>query len=718
MKLVYLSLLLAALAGLAPKASAQQDQFQQLFPNPSLIAINPENPDNFLVGGGDGAVLKTTDAGETWSLSGLRSGNGFGVSGIAFLGGDTVFASASQVNDVVYRSLDGGDTWTALQLAYTDAQSKTLVQPTGIPGAVMLGTGVNGSYLITRDGGATVDTFQRSGTVYAIGNGTLLSASPSFSSTTTYRSDDLGKSWTLVAQGASHPFQVLLDGWDLNAYDANKWIIRANRQSDILVTTDGGSTMSQVDPGVSNVNLVKWSSATEVIAFGNTRTATSTDAGLTWTQTTFTAPAGVNIPVDRYAIDENGTEIGAYGREIYTRAAGATDWELKRFYLPFERISSFIVGPNNTHFVNFNNVNRPEYSGGYRTDDDGVTWQALSRTAGDYIPLYVSSQGEIYAARASNTLHRSTDGGLTYTQVFTSSAGTGLFRIFSPSEGIVVAYSTEGNAVSYDNGETWTSYQAAGVYLAEGINEIAVLNAGTWSITVSRGQFFALHVTQDTGRTYTRITLPAQAAEKQLSAGGGALWMAPRWKSTDKGATWQVIDAANFPGSFSSIDFRNDQEGIMRTSGGNYFTEDGGETWELGGQGITNGEITASGWQNGGTKGFVSGVSLPLYRYDKGAWDTLTVPATNGGGSSAVRELVKNAIRLSPNPATAGSTIRIEFASDQTNSSQFSLLDAMGRRVAILQSENGRVDLPEVLPKGVYVLVDEAGKSAGRLLIH
>lgn len=184
--------------------------------------------------------------------------------------------------------------------------------------------------------------------------------------------------------------------------------------------------------------------------------------------------------------------------------------------------------------------------GVFRTADGGATFAMVqSGTATDAAWL----TGSLALALVDSTVRRSTDGGLTWTDL--GARVDNLNRLTAASETVALAWverafafgpSGGGMWRSADGGQTWTNL---GVVISEGIAEIAVLDAQT---LVARGPR------------------------------GGA------YRSADGGQTWAQTFASPgpLPGGFgpSHLDFADAQTGYLAYGPGFVVkTTDGGQTW-------------------------------------------------------------------------------------------------------------------------------------------
>ncbi len=104
----------------------------------TAVAGVPGNPTTFYFGGADGGIWRTTDAGVTWRpLFNHYGSASIGALAVAPNNPRVLFAGTGQINqrwdivdgDGVYRSSDGGDTWTHVGLADTRHIGRIWVDP-------------------------------------------------------------------------------------------------------------------------------------------------------------------------------------------------------------------------------------------------------------------------------------------------------------------------------------------------------------------------------------------------------------------------------------------------------------------------------------------------------------------------------------------------------------------------------------------------------------
>ena len=89
----------------------------------------PDDPQTVWVGAGNGppgnagALYRTRDCGGTWERLGLPQVTNSTVWNIAFLPTDPHRVYVSSISGQLYRSLDGGDSWTKLPMEFGEIRA-------------------------------------------------------------------------------------------------------------------------------------------------------------------------------------------------------------------------------------------------------------------------------------------------------------------------------------------------------------------------------------------------------------------------------------------------------------------------------------------------------------------------------------------------------------------------------------------------------------------
>ena len=373
------------------------------------IAVHPTNPDIVYSGYSpkpfqDFAMIRRTlDGGDSWETV-LEVPGSTGIVSVVIdpSDPDVIYAGSTGKGGQVYKSIDGGDSWSKLNEHFTMCtvwgQPQLIVHPDN-PSIVYAGTWLGGTWK-TEDAGETwmlLEEAPISSTALSLNTqDTNVIYLADRSTPTVWKSTDAGLTWEKVADfsrdGALLVMRVLADGDTVYAATFHPSL----RGGKLYKSSDSGSTWGNITgtlpKGILDV-AVDPSNPDIVYVTTNINGAyTSTDGGMTWTQL-------LNFP-----------DVGAYDIEVdpvdpailYTSARGGSmpAW--------FTEIAG----------------DRPD--GIAFTDDAGV--------------------------------YKSTDSGATWTQILTTSASCRVIRLHPDNHNILFAIDlVDGLMVSTDGGDSWSN---------------------------------------------------------------------------------------------------------------------------------------------------------------------------------------------------------------------------------------------------------------------
>ncbi|MBI5543045.1 MAG: hypothetical protein HY901_04105 [Deltaproteobacteria bacterium] len=227
--------------------------------------------------------------------------------------------------------------------------------------------------------------------------------------------------------------------------------------------------------------------------------------------------------------------------------------------------------------------------GVYRSDDRGRTWIRLTPTGGALDRQFLSVafdavRGVLYAGTQGAGIARSVDQGQTWTYFNAGLTGASL---------IIPQIETDpanGNAYALLTGDrpTWTNSASTGIYFLD-----AQAGSTTWQLlrgTVNRPS--------NVGAGYKLLEYPTRFAVDFTRPGRDVLWMVDienhfqwlatgAWKSTDRGTTWNRMTQVTHPfgialdpadGSKVHVGAAHQLDGTWG-NGGALYSLDGGATW-------------------------------------------------------------------------------------------------------------------------------------------
>jgi len=311
-----------------------------------------------------------------------------------------------------------------------------------------------------------------------------------------------------------------------------------------------------------------------------------------------------------------GTPAGA----LWKTTSGGTTWTSVTDGLPVAGIGAVAVAPSDSDVVYIGTGDNTLGNGVYRSDDAGATWRHAGLAASKYITaltidpqdadILIAGVGRggnfgsmvFYNANPSEArgVHRSTDGGRSWTQTLFVDASSGVVDLASdPALPEVVFASLSAPAGeapagppiyrSNDGGVRWERLAATGLPASAGSANIAVANGTNgrrlYAVAGGRGSR-GLFRSDDGGASFVLMT-------SRLSTAGGHLYVDPGdpdvmytmgtsvYRSTDGGRTLNAIKGA--PGGDDPtamwIDPTNPRRMFMGADQGPAITLDGGATW-------------------------------------------------------------------------------------------------------------------------------------------
>jgi photosystem II stability/assembly factor-like uncharacterized protein len=581
-------------------------------------------------------------------------------------------------NGGVYRSADGGVTWSAantglanfdvLSLAVSPSDPQRVIAGTSAGGYLSVNGGSSWSAIATLPGPTVGDVVfdpTSSQTAYAAGAEGALS-----------KSTDGGATWTAIGANAAakKPLTLAID-------PSHTATIYAGTLDDgVYKSTDGGGTWTAQNSGLSNlhVSAVVVDPTTPATVYAGTLNGgafKSTDGGASWSTFAFGV---IGTDVAALAADSTGTIYLANRAGTYQTAVGGLTWTALRFGATF--VNALAVGPGSPGrlFVGFGQLpfqqgnvfwadgdrsvfllgdgihGVPIFSlavnsftptlvlalggGGatYVSEDSGLSW--LQINGPEALPVSIAfdpdEQGVVYEGGATG-VHKSTDGGGTWATARNGLPAT-VIRPVLPvpaTTGVVLAGASAGVYRTTDGAANWqaTTGGPAGI---------------VWSLGAGAGRLWAgaddgVYRSTDQGASWARsgnVSGPVRAVLDSSTAGRiFAGTDAGLFVSADGGATWTPA-AGGLPAGLQFHALIEDPaQGVVFVGAftGVYESRDGGSTWSATGTGLTNPYIQtlalASGdaLLAGAQGGSIFRLAAPPPIAERGAVDR--APAPQGG---------------------------------------------------------------------------------------
>jgi len=514
-----------------------------------------------------GTLLKSTDAGATWS--GIVTGLTLDMSRVRLAGG-----SADRVvvggGCAVRRSNDGGETFFRLPFTARDTGCTDGVVsfsfPTANTGYLVL---ASGRVLSTADGGRT---FTRRTPVpggaldiLCVAERTCFGVGPTG---LVQRTADGGVSWTQVGSASSR-LESLVQADPLTLYAVG--FLRT-----VMKSTDGGATWTRKTAVNSSPSLRK-------IACGDAlHCLIATDTGSQLTRTTdgggsFTAVVPSSDPT--YAVGFAGPNravaAGALGSAEVSNDAGET-WSV---------VGGRIAGAFGVVAAVSDSV---AYAGGAqgvlaRTADRGQTWVNVSPPTESTVTGLAGAGAErLYVLAADGTVQRSDNGGGSY-----SLLNTGAVRplaIVAPAADVLLLVGPRGLLRSTNAGETFDA-------VGGGAGRATLTGADLASGAVVAYSPRVAFLSTDRGERWRRLVLPRKRMIRDLDFATarrgyaldtrGALWL-----TVNGGRAWRSLPTLGTSGGYA-VEFASPRVGYvavrtfgrLRGLGLVLKTADGGQSW-------------------------------------------------------------------------------------------------------------------------------------------
>lgn len=479
----------------------------------------------------------------------------------------------------VIKTTDGGNSWTVSETNTTTL----LLKVHSYDGQSVIAAGYNGFILRSTDGGETFEQIL-SGTTNDLWGLQMLNDTLGFAcglNQTLLKTMDGGLTWQPLSIGLNQHY------WSLDFLDENYGMIACGGGK-ILKTTNGGDIWTEHQAGdASALYAIDIIDSLHIAAVGaNGKNVYSSDGGISWTQNNRLQHDELNSI--KFVNTETGYTIGTYLGDSWgirkTTNRGATwfspsapnlsEWELELL-------------PDGVGYSVGSNLWINKTTGGYDN------WDLLFLNA-NFVDVFFTDELTGYAADGRYTggpLYKTTDGGLTWfalpnfpSNVFTSS----LRSIYFTDSVTGFAGSAPARIVkTTDAGESWYIVNRTGLTDTIGlINRFFFINPTTgWAVTTRGG----IIKTTDAGENWfaqlnAGVSVIFQSIHFVDSLyGWTANSNARPYKTTDGGNNW-VLQSSIIIGFSLDVYFSHQDTGwIINTSLPNalYKTTDNGANWKL-----------------------------------------------------------------------------------------------------------------------------------------
>ncbi len=466
----------------------------------SALVVDPSNP-NIVYGAGHG-VFKSTDGGLGWTdigaQQGITSDTSLLVLALDPLNPNIVYAAgATPTHDVVFKSSNGGQSWTTSFLNDDHAVVRSLaIDPTN-PNIIYAATR-SGVYKST-DGASTWTTFN-SGLTYLAVN--AIAIDPHNPATLyagvfgvgVFKSIN-GGSWSAAYTGLSGAYIIITA---LVIDPINPAIIYVGTFGGVFKTTDAAGTWEPANSGLRGISI-------DLLAVN---------------------PGNTNV----YALIEN-FDIG--GNDTYYSRTNGGGWVVNDFYpLAFDH--------QNSNTIYAHRYGRDEL---FKSTDGGASWINTGLSDVNGLAIDPNNSDVIYAA-TDHGFYKTINAGGSWTSLGSLSAFPRSLVIDPTRPNIIYALAISYNTAVYkstDSGMTWSGPSL------EHVQGLAIDPFNTETVYAWRDYFGDVYKSTDSGGTWTRLsglpdtlggvtTLVVDPVHPNLIYAGN--FREGVFRSADGGATW------------------------------------------------------------------------------------------------------------------------------------------------------------------------------------
>lgn len=399
-----------------------QQQLKQIF---NRIIINPNNPDILLTASRN-FLFRSTDGGTTWSK--VSTGRYFD---LEFKPGNPNIVYAAQASSV-YKSVDGGLTFAATQANMGTGRMSISVTPAN-PN-VVYAMSENGDFWKSTNEGVSynfLNSPQGSSTFYGYYDN-VLGVSPvdeDFVVTggvDVLQSTDGGNSWGLFANGGGGFDYVHVDQKSIE-FSADGLTAYACNDGGIFKTEDGGLTWADLGDNIHIKQYYKMATGvnnTNVIYAGAQDNGTDRTNGASWDHVY--GGDGMDCAVD--PLNSNIAYYSSqYGNFVRTLNASGSEVTITPAGQQGAWVTPIAIDPTNTQTIYIG------YQDLYRSFNRGTSWTVLANNVCigndiEILKIAPSNTNVIYAGYLGG-LFKSTDGGLTFTNISNGLIGGGIMDV-------------------------------------------------------------------------------------------------------------------------------------------------------------------------------------------------------------------------------------------------------------------------------------------------
>ncbi|HQI69280.1 MAG TPA: hypothetical protein PLT47_00915 [Bacteroidales bacterium] len=486
--------------------------------------------------------------------------------------------------DGVYQSMNGGNTWTALN----NGMQNIKVRDIALNGSTLIACTENGAYRSTDYGQSWA--LSNNGLPAGVSGQQVVFKSPAYFFATNshglFMSSDNGVNWSAVSGLAEMEIRVLLLQGD------SLW---AGTPNGAFLSVNNGVTWSAMNTGLTLPVNPPFNVVAGVFSFfaggGKIYAGTSggvyqtPNGGASWIRCSQGLPDSYSgtFPVVT-SLTKNGTRLyaGVWNQGLFTSDNDGTLWDdgnptmmrrCDKNLLTLKTYGGKVYAGS-------------EQNGGVQiTDDNGSTWRSSNTGLPNTTPVALFAAGmNVFTGTSAAGLFSSPDQGLTW-RWDTAGISNTQVKAFAVAGSFLFAGTAGGGVFkSANNGDTWTSANGglsnSWVY--------ALCNAGTtiYAGTANGGVF----VSTDFGASWNNISIPMTVQNVEtLAANGNTIFAGTSdgvYVSYNNGAAWQAPGTGIQGVAVTSLAFSGGNVFAGSPGAGVFFSSDAGISWTAVNNGI------------------------------------------------------------------------------------------------------------------------------------
>jgi photosystem II stability/assembly factor-like uncharacterized protein len=484
------------------------------------FAFHPTDPNTFYVAAAGGGIWKTSDGGVhflpmTDNISSLTSG----AVAVDPTNGNEVYAATGELNysldsyygDGIFKSTDAGSTWTKVATTSIGHYfSAVIVNPQN--SNIVYAGGASGVYKSTNGGGTWSytgsNTYANSLVMDPTNPQTLYAATGFYNANIIRKTTDGGATWTTLSNGLPPSYAgrttLAISASNPSTLYASIAVDTSYGLLGLYRTIDGGNSWTLQNSSVNYLGSQGWydnmvtvnPTNPNLIVVGGLDVYSSSNGGVTLTQKSvwYTSSSGTMTHADIHFLGYNGSILycGSDGGAYKSTNDGTTWSDLNQTISTLQFQSADYDPSNIQRMYGGCQDNDKEY-----TTNGGTSW--IQRTTGDggYTIVDPINTNYIYGQYVGGSLQRSSNYGLSYSEISPNTSTGGLF--YNPYQ----MAPGDHNTIVFGRADVWKTITAQTATTSAGWTQIAttsVVNGNVSSIGISTTTTNKIYIGTDNGK--------------------------------------------------------------------------------------------------------------------------------------------------------------------------------------------------------------------------